>query len=389
MNGKIHPALLPAGLQDTLPPDAEFESEVTEGLIAAFAAHGYERVKPPLIEFEENLISGSGAATAAQTFRLMDPVSQRMLGLRADMTLQIARIATTRLADLPRPLRLSYAGQVLRVVGSALRPERQFGQVGAELIGSASCRADAEVILMAANTLKSLGVSGLSIDLGLPLLVSEAIKASGPKDEGGIATLNAALAQKDAAAIAAIDGVEPELFAAILDAAGPAEEALERLRALSLPAEAKVQIESQIEGLAEVMTAIKADAPGLKLTIDPVEMRGYEYHEGVTFSIFAVNLRGELGRGGRYRSGNGEGDGEPSTGFTLFVDTLLRALPTPVRRDKVYLPAAATLADAIKLRTDGWATIQAMDDEDGRAEALRLGCTHIFEGGSIHALKQD
>ncbi|MBT3551755.1 MAG: ATP phosphoribosyltransferase regulatory subunit [Rhodospirillaceae bacterium] len=389
MNGKIHPALLPAGLQDTLPPDAEFESEVTEGLIAAFAAHGYERVKPPLIEFEENLISGSGAATAAQTFRLMDPVSQRMLGLRADMTLQIARIATTRLADLPRPLRLSYAGQVLRVVGSALRPERQFGQVGAELIGSASCRADAEVILMAANTLKSLGVSGLSIDLGLPLLVSEAIKASGPKDEGGIATLNAALAQKDAAAIAAIDGVEPELFAAILDAAGHAEEALERLRALSLPAEAKVQIESQIEGLAEVMTAIKADAPGLKLTIDPVEMRGYEYHEGVTFSIFAVNLRGELGRGGRYRSGNGEGDGEPSTGFTLFVDTLLRALPTPVRRDKVYLPAAATLADAIKLRTDGWATIQAMDDEDGRAEALRLGCTHIFEGGSIHALKQD
>lgn len=319
----------------------------------------------------------------------MDPVSQRMLGLRADMTLQIARIATTRLADLPRPLRLSYAGQVLRVVGSALRPERQFGQVGAELIGSASCRADAEVILMAANTLKSLGVSGLSIDLGLPLLVSEAIKASGPKDEGGIATLNAALAQKDAAAIAAIDGVEPELFAAILDAAGHAEEALERLRALSLPAEAKVQIESQIEGLAEVMTAIKADAPGLKLTIDPVEMRGYEYHEGVTFSIFAVNLRGELGRGGRYRSGNGEGDGEPSTGFTLFVDTLLRALPTPVRRDKVYLPAAATLADAIKLRTDGWATIQAMDDEDGRAEALRLGCTHIFEGGSIHALKQD
>ena len=389
MNGKIHPALLPAGLQDTLPPDAEFESEVTEGLIAAFAAHGYERVKPPLIEFEENLISGSGAATAAQTFRLMDPVSQRMLGLRADMTLQIARIATTRLADLPRPLRLSYAGQVLRVVGSALRPERQFGQVGAELIGSASCRADAEVILMAANTLKSLGVSGLSIDLGLPLLVSEAIKASGPKDEGGIATLNAALAQKDAAAIAAIDGVEPELFAAILDAAGHAEEALERLRALSLPAEAKVQIESQIEGLAEVMTAIKADAPGLKLTIDPVEMRGYEYHEGVTFSIFAVNLRGELGRGGRYRSGDGEGDGEPSTGFTLFVDTLLRALPTPVRRDKVYLPAAATLADAIKLRTDGWATIQAMDDEDGRAEALRLGCTHIFEGGSIHALKQD
>jgi ATP phosphoribosyltransferase regulatory subunit len=389
MNGKIHPALLPAGLQDTLPPDAEFESAVTEGLIAAFAAHGYERVKPPLIEFEENLISGSGAATAAQTFRLMDPVSQRMLGLRADMTLQIARIATTRLADLPRPLRLSYAGQVLRVVGSALRPERQFGQVGAELIGSASCRADAEVILMAANALKSLGVSGLSIDLGLPLLVSEAINAAGLDHEDGRAALDAALRQKDAAAIAAIDGVDADLFAAILDATGPAEASLERLRALALPAGAKVQIESQIEGLAEVMAAIKSDAPDLKLTIDPVEMRGYEYHEGVTFSIFAVNLRGELGRGGRYRSGgSGDGgDGEPSTGFTLFVDTLLLALPKPSHRDKIYLPAAATLDDAIKLRADGWATIQAMDADDGRAEALRLGCTHIYEGGTAHALK--
>jgi ATP phosphoribosyltransferase regulatory subunit len=389
MNGNIHPALLPAGLQDTLPPDAEFESEVTEGLIAAFAARGYERVKPPLMEFEENLISGSGAATAAQTFRLMDPVSQRMLGVRADMTLQIARIATTRLADLPRPLRLSYAGQVLRVVGSALRPERQFGQVGAELIGSASCRADAEVILMAANALKSLGVSGLTIDLGLPLLVSGAIAASGLKDEGEIATLHAALRQKNAAAIAAIDGIEPELFAAILDATGPAEKALERLRALSLPAEAKIQIESQIEGLAEVMAVIKADAPDMKLTIDPVEMRGYEYHEGVTFSIFAANLRGELGRGGRYRSGNGDSKGEPSTGFTLFVDTLLRALPKPALRDKIYLPATATLDHAENLRADGWATIQAMDEEDDRAEALRLGCTHIFEGGTIHALKQD
>jgi len=390
MNGKIHPALLPAGLQDTLPPDAEFEQEVTEGLIRAFAARGYERVKPPLIEFEENLISGSGAATAAQTFRLMDPVSQRMLGVRADMTLQIARIATTRLADLPRPLRLSYAGQVLRVVGSALRPERQFGQVGAELIGSASCRADAEVIMMAANALKSLGVFGLSIDLGLPLLVSEAIAASGLEDEDTIAALQVALGQKDAAAIAAIEGIDAQLFAGILDATGPAGPALGRLRALTLPAEAKGQIEGQIEELSAVMAAIKADAPDLKLTIDPVEMRGYEYHEGVTFSIFAANSRGELGRGGRYRSGNGDRVGEPSTGFTLFVDALLRALPKPSRRDRVYLPASVASAEAEHLRGDGWATIQAMDEGgDAMAEALRLGCTHIFEGGVIHALNQD
>ena len=109
------------------------------------ASHGYERVKPPLVEFEENLLSGAGAAMAQDTFRLMDPISQRMIGLRADMTPQVARIAATRLANAPRPLRLCYAGQVLRVKGSELRPERQVGQVGAELIGADAAAADVEV----------------------------------------------------------------------------------------------------------------------------------------------------------------------------------------------------------------------------------------------------
>jgi ATP phosphoribosyltransferase regulatory subunit len=97
-----------------------------------------------------------------------------------------------------------------------------------------------------------------------------------------------------------------------------------------------------------------------------------------------------LGRGGRYRSANGDCVGEPSTGFTLFVDALLRALPKPSRRDRVYLPASVASAEAEHLRGDGWATIQAMDEGgDAMAEALRLGCTHIFEGGVIHALNQD
>jgi hypothetical protein len=95
-------------------------------------AHGYQRVKPPLVEFEETLFAGAGASMATSTFRMMDPVSHRMIGVRADMTPQIARIAATRLGGAPRPLRLSYAGQVLRVRGSEIRPERQIGQVGAD-----------------------------------------------------------------------------------------------------------------------------------------------------------------------------------------------------------------------------------------------------------------
>ena len=131
------PALLPAGLSDLLPPDAENEAASVAALMEVFASHGYERVKPPLLEFEDGLFAGAGAATADQTFRLMDPESQRMMGLRADTTPQVARIASTRLAAAPRPLRLSYAGQCLRVRGNQLAPERQIGQAGIELIGPA------------------------------------------------------------------------------------------------------------------------------------------------------------------------------------------------------------------------------------------------------------
>ena len=152
-----HRALLPAGLRDLLPPDAETEAAAVEALMEVFAAHGYQRVKPPLLEFEDSLLAGSGAAVAEQTFRLMDPDSQRMMGLRADTTPQVARIATTRLASAPRPLRLSYAGQCLRVRGTQLAPDRQIAQAGIELIGRDSPAADAEIVLVGAEALAAVG----------------------------------------------------------------------------------------------------------------------------------------------------------------------------------------------------------------------------------------
>src|SRR5579863_4965177 len=169
MNDAPHPALLPAGLYDSLPPEAEIEAEVTARLMGVMASHGYERVKPPLVEFEETLLSGAGMAS--ETFRTMDPTSHRMVGVRADMTPQVARIAATRLAHRERPLRLSYAGQVLRVKGSEVRPERQFGQIGGELIGAEGPAADVEVIAVAGEALASAGVPNLSVDLTMPTLV--------------------------------------------------------------------------------------------------------------------------------------------------------------------------------------------------------------------------
>jgi ATP phosphoribosyltransferase regulatory subunit len=112
MNSPHALALLPAGLHDLLPPDAEREAALVERAMGVFRSHGYERVKPPLVEFEESLLSGVGRAWALQTFRLLDPESQRMMAIRADMTLQVARLSRSRLVKAPRPLRLSYAGEV-------------------------------------------------------------------------------------------------------------------------------------------------------------------------------------------------------------------------------------------------------------------------------------
>src|SRR5712691_10905737 len=161
MNDAAHPALLPAGMHDLLPPEAEIEAQVVAQLMTTLAAHGYERVKPPLVEFEETLLSGAGAAMASATFRMMDPASHRMIGVRADMTPQIARIAATRLGESPRPLRLSYAGQVLRGVGSDLRRERPVGESAAELRGAERGAEDVEVIAVSRCRLAATSVPRL------------------------------------------------------------------------------------------------------------------------------------------------------------------------------------------------------------------------------------
>src|ERR1700741_2160475 len=218
MSDAPHPALLPTGMHDLLPPEAEVEAQVVARLMATLAAHGYERVKPPLVEFEETLFSGAGATMANATFRMMDPASHRMIGVRADMTPQIVRIAAARLADAPRPLRLSYAGQVLRVTGSEIRPERQIGQVGAELIGAAGPAADVEVIAVAGEALTAIGVPELSVDVTLPTLVpavAEAYDIAGAR----AAALRAALDHKDAAAVAAVAGGAGGRFEGLLAAA--------------------------------------------------------------------------------------------------------------------------------------------------------------------------
>ena len=163
--------LLPAGLSDVLYPGAEIQAKTIEKLLDVFSSYGYLRVKPPLVEYEDNLLlEGPGSLLKDSTFRIMDPLSQKMMALRSDMTAQISRISSTRMSHLPRPLRLSYSGDVLRVKGDSFNMDRQKTQVGAELIGVQSEIIDAEIILLCVKSLFSIGVSPITIDLSLPFL---------------------------------------------------------------------------------------------------------------------------------------------------------------------------------------------------------------------------
>jgi ATP phosphoribosyltransferase regulatory subunit len=376
-----NPALLPAGLRDLLPPEAETEAAAVEALMDAFAAHGYQRVKPPLLEFEDSLLAGSGADVADQTFRLMDPDTRRMMGVRADMTPQVARIATTRLGHAPRPLRLSYAGQCLRVHGSQLAPDRQVAQAGIELIGHDSPDADAEIVLVGAEALAVVGLTRLSFDLTLPTLVPALLDAAGMAAEAR-AALTHALDRKDAAAVAQLGGALAATLTKMLLAAGPADRALAALDAVALaPAPRAIA-----DRLVATVAAIRERAPALKLTVDPVESRGFRYHTGVCMTVYAPGRHEELGRGGRYVCGADE----PATGLTLYPDALLRAAPARTVKPRVYLAAGCVPAQAVALRAQGFATVAGLDPvADPAAEARRLACNHVLTDAGLAAVSPE
>lgn len=367
-------ALLPAGLMDRLPPDAGHEAAVTAGLVADFVARGYEQVKPPLLEFEDGLLRDAVASVNRQTFRLMDPGSQRMLAIRPDITGQVSRIAESRLRHRARPLRLCYAGDVLQVSGSAIRPERQFVQAGVELIGIDCAAADIEVVVLAVQALTNAGVATLGVDLSTPTVATAVLDRAGLEPEA-LAETRAALDHKDPAAVRTAAGPAADLLIALLEAGGPAEEALRALRALALPTEAA----AEVVRLGDVVAGVQARIAGVRLTVDAVENRGFEYHCGVSFTLFAPRVRGELGRGGRYLSGHMR---EPATGFSLYLDSVMRAVAPPPPPRRLWLPPDTPEAEAAAWREKGWATVAALAPvADPVADAAAQGCSHLLAGG--------
>ena len=367
----IAPGLLPEGLRDRLPPQAEAASRLMHRVIVAIGRHGYERVMPPLAEFEESLVGRLKSSRAQDLLRMVDPVSQRMLALRPDITAQIGRIASTRMGHAPRPLRLAYGGTVIKLRATQLRPERELMQAGAELIGSDSVAAVTEVIRVALDALRAAGVRDITVDLTLPDLVETLAGDGMPIDPAKVADVRAMLDAKDAGGLAAAGA---DAYLPLLSAAGPIESALPRLRAL----DRTQALDSRLAGITQIAAAI---GDGVALTLDPTERHGFEYQSWIGFSLFGGGLTGEIGRGGSYTIVHPDGREERAVGFSLYIDPLVDIGLgfEPARR--VFLPLEHDPAVAAQLRDDGWTTVAALSEQD-----RPNNCTHRLEGNKPVAL---
>lgn len=377
-------ALLPSGFEDLLPPDAEGEYGAIGTLMQVFARFGYARVKPPMAEFEESLLGdGPGKALSGETFRVMDPVTHRMMALRSDITAQIARIARSRLEGEARPLRLTYANDVIRTRASQQRTLRQFTQVGCEMIGMDNAASDIEIAVVVLSGLEALELKGASLDFAVPRLVDLIFAAHdlAPEEEE---VLRTALKGREVDAL--LKAGDQKLGACLADlvkAAGPAQPALAMLKKMNLPKEAKAlvaRLAEVVEGAERAMVEMGLEQTAL--SIDPVETKGFDYHDGVAFTLYAKGARGEIGRGGRYIIFDGEQDAGSASGFTLYMDTLRQVVNMGEKPRLLFIPSEESWTLVKNLQNEGWSVLRGFAMTEPPAQ-----CTHIYKDGKIEEIK--
>lgn len=341
MNQPIHSSpLLPSGLTDVLPPEAMKEFGLIHHLLKCFTGFGYAPIIPPLMEFENQLLSGQGEVTSHHTFRAMDPLANKMLAFRADMTSQITRIASHSLRNAPRPLRLCYAGYTLRTMPEALHTRRQHTQIGIERYGSKSPVAQAEIISIAVHALKTAGLGELTVDIHFPSLLLPLLKDM--KEHGAIIE---AVKHKDTTKLRALGASN---IAAVIDATGSATQVLEMLKTIK-----NTDVQKAVEEVTLLTNELQARAVPAHITVDLLELSGYGYYAGAGFALFLNNPAFELGRGGAYLTPSNE----EATGFTLYANELLETLPQMEKKPVKILPANSSAEEAAMLQAQGFVTL--------------------------------
>lgn len=358
--------LLPSGFVDILPPYAWRERRLRNAMVESFGQFGYQEVSPPLVEFENSVVDKP--ELEQQTFRILDAKSQRMMGVRADMTPQISRIAASRMQDAPLPLRLSYAGTCLRVKGEGLYKSRQLIQAGVECIGVSNDDYLIEVIRCTIEALENVGIKDVSLDITLPNLANELLKPIPIEQHSEI---KFAIEQKNRDAIGKLSHPIAEVLLKLMDGAD-----LKSIEGLinQLPTIVGVWVD-KVNKISEML-------PSLKFTLDPLEQSGFDYYDGIAFSLFSASLGAEIGYGGRYIAH----DNLLAYGISLYLNPLLRNSSLKDNSTRCLVLAGANEQVAKKLREKGWHTLytSAKTPPESIEEAKKFGCTHILEEDSVN-----
>lgn len=330
--------LLPDGVEELLPEQAAQAEALRRRLLDLYHTWGYDLVMPPLVEYTDSLLVGLGGDLDLRTFKLTDQLSGRTLGVRADITTQVARIDAHSLSQAG-PVRLCYAGSVLHTRPKSPLASRCPIQIGAELYGEPGLAADLEIILLMLTTLHTAGVQQVTLDLGhvgiYRALVEEA--APGAAIE---ARLFDALQRKAASdleeVLSEFSPRDAQILAQLNELHGGPEILATARQVL---AGAPAAVHAALDQLEQVATAVQARLPEVALYFDLAELRGYDYHTGLVFAALAPGWGQALANGGRYdHIGEVYGRARPATGFATDLKSLIAAMPAPGRRTAILAP---------------------------------------------------
>lgn len=350
--------LLPENIADVLPAEARKIEELRRRLLDRFRSYGYEMVMPPLLEYIESLLTGAGSDLNLRTFKLVDQLSGRTLGLRADMTPQVARI-DAHLLNRQGVTRLCYAGNVLHTRPRGLHATREQIQIGAEIYGHGGLEADVEIQQLMLDALRLAGLAKVRLDL-CHAGVLAALMDGQPAVTALGETLYEALAGKDVPRLA-------ELTASLEPVTRDALRALPMLYGdASVLAEARARLPQRPEiGRAlDDLEYLAGQVEGAEVMIDLADLRGYAYHSGVMFSAYVDGVPNAVARGGRYdQIGQAYGRARAATGFSLDLREVARVSPVEARSSAILAPwqhGDALRASVAALRDAGEVVIQAL-----------------------------
>jgi ATP phosphoribosyltransferase regulatory subunit len=308
--------ILPEYVEDILPGEAERVEALRRTVLDHFRAHGYRLVQPPLVEHLDSLLTGTGRDLDLMTFKVVDPMSGRLLGVRADITPQVARI-DAHLLNEPGVTRLCYSGSVLHTMPGTSAKTREILQIGAELFGEPGIEGDREVVGLLLSSLGAAGVRALHLDLGHVGVYRALAAGAGISGTGEDSGLFRALRNKDIPAVAELStkfaAAWRDAFNALPTLYGPANDviAAARTRLPDTPA-----IGNALDAIAALVRSTEPHVDALH--VDLADLRGYHYQNGVIFSVFTAGESIAVGNGGRYDGiGKAFGRARPATGFTL------------------------------------------------------------------------